>query len=51
MTKNGKVSFKGVSTPALKYSEIKNGVKFAIDIKVRDFIPLKIWKYHGINLI
>jgi hypothetical protein len=52
MAQNGNVNTKkGVISNPIKYSEIKNGVKFAIDLKVGDFVPLKIWKYHGINLI
>jgi hypothetical protein len=52
MAQNGNVNTKkGVISNPIKYSEIKNGVKFAFDLKVGDFVPLKIWKYHGINLI
>jgi hypothetical protein len=35
----------------MKYLEIKKGIKFGFDSKVGDFIPLKIWKFHGINAI
>ena len=42
---------KGIISNPIKYGEIKDGVKFAIDSKFGDFVPLKIWKYHGINLI
>jgi hypothetical protein len=38
-------------TPPIKYSDLKKGVKFAVDLKIGDFLPLKIWKYHGINAI
>jgi hypothetical protein len=38
-------------TPPIKYSDLKKGVKFAVDLKIGDFLPLKIWKYHGINVI
>ena len=52
MAKNGNVNLKsGIMSTPMKYREIKNGIKFAIDSKVGDFVPLKIWKYHGINLI
>jgi hypothetical protein len=51
MAKNGSITLKGILTPPMKYSEIKSGIKFAVDTKVGDFVPLKIWKYHGINLI
>lgn len=52
MARKGTINLKnGMMSSPIKYSEIKNGIKFAIDSKVGDFIPLKIWKYHGINLL
>lgn len=52
MAQNGTINHKkGTTSTPIKYGDITNGVKFAIDSKVGDFVPLKIWKYHGINLI
>ncbi len=46
-----KSNLKGTCTPSMKFIEMRKGLKFAVDIKIGDFVPLKIWKYHGINAI